>query len=399
LASGSWQIVLVTAGRKVSSELLPIVSVELPFANVVELQGYPKDGRLGEQAQKATVCLLDLITNEQAGLETLGALTAAMPNLPIVSLVPEGASHVILQALRRGAKDFLAQPFSTEQFRAVAEKLAPLIPELATKLGRVISVLPAKGGCGASTIALNLATQLKKQGSTRTLLADLDPATGTLAFQMKLKPQFSFAELLSDVASMDADIWRGVVQTHGGIDVLLSPENPLDGAQELGDTRPMLDFARRLYDTVVVDLGNAYGEWALSALRASDEVLLVTTNELPALQSAQRVLNYYEGNLISRERLRLVVNRFNRDVGLTQEMIETALQTEIYELIPSDYHAVQTALLDGKAIQASTAIGKSLTRIAERILGVEGGKKKKESEPARSGGTLAGLLNLFSRPT
>jgi Flp pilus assembly CpaE family ATPase len=128
----------------------------------------------------------------------------------------------------------------------------------------------------------------------------------------------------------------------------------------MGDTRPILDFSRRLYDNVVIDLGNAYGEWALSAVRASDQVFLVTTNELPALQAAQRVMSYYENHGIARQGIHLIINRFNRDVGLTKEMIETALQTEIYQIVASDYEGVQRALLDGKPIQVSTSIGKQI---------------------------------------
>jgi hypothetical protein len=170
-----------------------------------------------------------------------------------------------------------------------------------------------------------------------------------------------------------------VVQSYSGIDVLLSPQNPVEGAQEMGDTRPILDFSRRLYDNVVIDLGNAYGEWALSAVRASDQVFLVTTNELPALQAAQRVMSYYENHGIARQGIHLIINRFNRDVGLTKEMIETALQTEIYQIVASDYEGVQRALLDGKPIQVSTSIGKQIQQIAERILGVDLEKQKKKT--------------------
>jgi pilus assembly protein CpaE len=167
----------------------------------------------------------------------------------------------------------------------------------------------------------------------------------------------------------------------------------------MGDTRPILDFSRRLYDNVVVDLGNAYGEWALSAVRASDEVFLVTTNELPALQAAQRVMNYYENHNIARQSIHLIINRFNRDVGLTKEMIETALQTDIYQIVASDYEGVQRALLDGKPIQVSTGIGKQIQQIAERILGVDIEKQKKKAEKSSSGGGLSGLFGLFSRST
>ncbi|MFN0104072.1 MAG: CpaE family protein [Bryobacteraceae bacterium] len=399
MAAESWRIVLVTPGRKITSELLPIVSAAIPSAQVIELQGYPLDGKLGDIGRSGVICFLDLITDQDAGLESLAKIVEVMPRVPVVSLVPDSNHQIILQALRIGAKDFLTQPFTSDQFRTVMEKLALLIPDLVAEQGKVIAVIPAKGACGASTIAFNLASQLKKGGSPRTLLADLDPVTGTQAFQMKLKPAFSFIDILNQGASLDADVWRGVVQNYAGIDILLSPQNPIDGAQEMGNTRPILDFSRRLYDFVVADLGNAYGEWALSAVRASDETLLITTNELPALQAAQRVMNYYENHAIPRQKIQLVINRFNREVGLTKEMIETALQSDILQLIPSDYESVQRALLDGKPIQSSSAIGKQIAQMADRILGLDVEKQKKKAEKSRSSGAFSGLFGLFSRST
>lgn len=400
MATDSWRIVLITPNREISSALFPVVSSEVPFAKVIELPGYPEQVSASDLPSDVALCMIDLITDRTAALKALKVIGEAAPSLPVVSLVPAGDPQIILQALRLGAKDFLTQPFTGDQFRAVIQKLALSTPELASKLGRVISVVPAKGGCGATTISYNLATQLKKLGTAKkTLLADLDPTTGTQAFQMKLKSGFSFLDILNSDSGLDADIWRGVVQSHGGLDVLLSPGNPIEGAQEMGDTKPILDFSRHLYDLSVIDLGNAYGAWTLSAIRASDEVFLVTTNELPALQAAQRVLNYYEGHSIPRSRIQLIVNRFNREVGLTQEMIEKALEMEVYEVIPSDYQSVQRALLDGKSINASSPISKSLVRISERVLGIDGERKKKSPAPARSAGPFSGLINLFSRAT
>jgi pilus assembly protein CpaE len=399
LLAESWRIVLVTPGRNITSELLPIVSREIPSAQVIELQGYPTDGNLRDIGGSGFICFLDLITNHAIGLEALAAIVAAYPSLPVVALVPDTNPQVLLQALRVGAKDFLTQPFTSDQFRSVIDKLAQLIPELVAEQGKVISVVPAKGACGASTIAFNLAMQLKKAGSKNTLLADLDPITGTLAFQMKLKPTFTFIDILSQGASLDLDVWRGVVQTYSGIDILLSPENPVEGAQDNADTRLILDFSRHIYDYVVADLGNAYSNWTLSCLRASEQIFLVTTNELPALQAAQRALNYYESHNIPRQRIHLVINRFNREVGLTKEMIETALQSEIYQLIPSDYESVQRALLDGKPLASTTPVGKQIADIARRVTGFTEDNAAKKAEKARSSGALSGLFGLFSRST
>lgn len=397
MAAESWRIVLITPGRRITSSLLPLVSTEFPSAQVIELQGYPVDGKLGDFGHTGVIGFIDLITSEEQGLKALERIVAVTPSIPIVALVPEGSPQLILQAIRAGAKDFLTEPFSNEQFRSVMDKLSLVVPGLGGEQGRIISVIPAKGACGASTIAFNLASLLKKGGSPRTLLADLDPVTGTQAFQMKLKPIFSFIDILSHGSGLDVDVWRGVVQTYSGIDVLLSPDQPIDGAQESGDCRPILDFSRKLYDNIIADFGNPYGEWTLSGVHASDEVFLVTTNELPALQAAQRVMNYYEANGIQRQRIRLVINRFNKDVGLTAEMIEKALQTDVHQLIPSDYESVQRALLDGKPIQTGSAVGKQLLQMSQKILGKDPEKKKPEKSSSTSG--LSGLFSLFSRGT
>ena len=70
--------------------------------------------------------------------------------------------------------------------------------------------MPAKGGCGASTIASNLAYQMKR-GDKRILLADLDPLAGTLSFLLKIKSNYSFMDALARSHDIDADLWKAVV--------------------------------------------------------------------------------------------------------------------------------------------------------------------------------------------
>jgi pilus assembly protein CpaE len=329
----------------------------------------------------------------------LGRIVAQAPRVPVVVLVPGHDPQLILEALRSGASEFLTQPFSNEQFRTVLEKLAQRNPDLVAEQGRLIVVVPAKGSCGASTLAFNLAIQIRKSGSKNTLLADLDPITGIQAFQMKLKPNFSFMDALAHASRLDGDLWKGIVQNYQGIDVLLPPDSPVDGAQEVSDSRPLLDFARRMYDYSVADLGNAYGDWALSAIRCADEVFLTTTNELPALQAAQRVIGYYEGNGIQRQRIHLIVNRFSKDIGLTKDMVETALQTDVYQVLSSDYEGVQRALLDGKPILNTATVGKQIQQLAARVTGAN--ERSKQTEEKRSvPGALGGIFGgLFSRST
>src|SRR5581483_9877353 len=177
--------------------------------------------------------------------------------------------------------------------------------------------MPAKGGCGASTIASTLAYQLKRLGDKKILLADLDPLAGTLSFLLKIKSGFSFMDLLAHSQEIDADLWKQVVNQRAGVDVLLAPETITEGMSDLSDASTIIEFARSIYDIVVLDAGGVYGDWNLSQAQIADEVFLITTNELTSLQAVQRALNYLDSNSIGRYKVRLIVNRYDRHVGLS----------------------------------------------------------------------------------
>ena len=173
------------------------------------------------------------------------------------------------------------------------------------------------------------------------------------------------------------------------MDVLLAPELMAEGIQDLRDPSPILEYARHAYDVVVLDSGGVYGDWNLNQARLATELLLVTTNELPALQAAQRALSYLDTNRIGRWKVRLVVNRYLRDVGLSREVIGTALHTEVFDSLPSDYEAVQKSLMDGKPIPLGTPFGKAIMQLADKLGGRSEGIKKTSS--------LGGLFGLFSK--
>jgi pilus assembly protein CpaE len=225
--------------------------------------------------------------------------------------------------------------------------------------------------------------------ATRVLLADLDPFTGTLGFLLKVKSAFSFADVLSRAADMDADLWKAMVTDCQGVDVLLSPDLPLEGSSELADASSILDYARFNYTAVVLDAGSAMGDWSLSQARLSDELLLVATNELPALYAAQRVIQYLEGNGIGRWKMKIVLNRYDERVGVSSEVVSNALGMEVFGVLPSDDASVQKSLMEGKPIATVSTLGKRLAALAERLAGRE--------EPTRKPSSLAGLFSRLAR--
>ncbi|MEO8097580.1 MAG: AAA family ATPase [Acidobacteriota bacterium] len=399
-ASTTRRAVVLTPDPLLVSELEPLLIAQLPGVPVTHLDRYPAPRDIGTQIGSAPsqLVFLDMSTNPEQSQALLMELTRIGGGTQVLALLNGGDPDAILRCLRAGAADFLIQPFTPEQLEAALSKVARFQPAADAAGGgeqsKIIAVMPAKGACGASTLACNLAFQFKRMGFKRILLADLDPMAGTISFLLKLKSSFSYLDVLQRGSELDPDLWKSTVTTTNGIDVLMAPDMITDAGGQTQDASPILNFARHSYDVVVVDTGSVYGEWNLSQARAANEVLLVTTNELPALQSAQRALSYLETNRIGRWKTRLVVNRYHRDVGLNREVIGTALHTEVFETIPSDYESVQKGLMEGKPVAPGTPFGKGLAQLADRL----GGPADKEKKSSPSGGGLTSLLGgLFSK--
>jgi pilus assembly protein CpaE len=375
-------------------ELDPLIQAHVKAVSFSRLKSYPTPpdlpGAIGGGAPH--LVFLDVFSDRDQAVVLIEEMVKLGPQVQVIALLGGNDPDLVLRCLRAGAVDFLIQPFSGEQIESALSKLARIqstSDNAGKEAAKIFVVMPAKGACGATTVACNLAFQYKRLGFKRVLLADLDPLTGNISFLLKIKSIYSFLDAIQRAHELDMDLWNAMVTEVNGIDVLLAPELLLEGAQDLRDPSPILEYARHIYDVIVIDTNSVYGEWNLTAARMASELLLVTTNELPALQAAQRALSYLDTNRIGRWKIRLVVNRYLRDVGLNREVIGTALHIDVFETVPSDYDAVQKALLDGKPIPSNTSFGKSVALLADRL----GGRAEKTNKSS----SLGGLLGLFSR--
>ena len=387
---GNWKALFVCPNTKIVRDLTPLLSRHLPGFSSQDLSYFPNRQQIIElMAQKPSFCMVEVSDAPEQSLALIPELLRADPRLPIVAVLAKTDPGLGLRCLRLGASDFLMQPFTSEQVEATLQKITRLQPERFKNPGKVYCVMPAKGGCGASTLATNFAYQLKRFPEKRVLLADLDPLAGTQSFLLKIKSNYSFMDVLSHAHEIDADLWKALVTNRQGVDVLLAPELLPEGMGEVNDATGVIDFVRGAYDLIVLDAGAVYGDWNLSQAQAADEILLVTTNELTALQAVQRSLTYLESNNIPSYKIKLIVNRYDRHMGLSKDVIGTALHTEIYHLMPADYEAIQKALMEGKPMSPSSSFGKSVAALVDRMAG--------SVEPKQKSNSFSGLLSLFSR--
>jgi pilus assembly protein CpaE len=222
--------------------------------------------------------------------------------------------------------------------------------EVPPRRGTLVAVYGPKGGVGRTTVATNLAVALAQAGRS-VALVDLDLQFGNVGVALGLKGVNSVAELLGH-PDVTGDLVRDTFLEHSsGVRVLVAPEDlsrveGLDPAQ----VRQALEQLRGHFDDVVCDMWSMYEDLTRAVLRVADRIVLVTTPEVPALRSLQRVLRASRGMSDLEGRTLIVLNRADGKAGFRTADVARALERPIAVAIPSDGVAITEAVNRGLSI-------------------------------------------------
>ena len=370
-----WKPLVVCPHRDLSSRVR-MAFTELGIATPTSLPEYPRMGSLAALVAQGgcNVCFLDVASNVE---HALLLIAEAAPLMPVVALSARKDADLILRCLHRGAGEFVAEP-TAQQFRLALDRLGRLRgPAAPPKPSTLYCVVPGKPGCGASTLAVHLAIELKRAGASRVLLVDTDVRGASIAFLLKAKADFHLGDAVRDRQRMDSDLWARLTVLCHGVDVLLAPDSPAEAVDiDRMAAADLVHFWQSQYEAVVVDTPGAE-PGAVEFIRLADQILLVATNELVALHATRRAVDYLEKNAIDRRRLRLVVNRYSPATGLKREEVESALKLEPYVLLANEYEVVQQAVLEGKPVGPGTRFERGLRSLTARLTGKEAPEVKK----------------------
>ncbi len=319
---------------------------------------------------KPTMCFVDVGSSDEA-LALVSELAAA--EVPVAALHLNNQSDLILRSFRCGASEFLFAPIApadlVEAFDRLLRKSGSTPPS--SKPGKIWTVMPAKPSYGATTISCNLAVRLRQVLRRPVLLADMDPLLGSVSFSLKLKSAFSFMDVVNHGSQIDKDLWKKIIVPYEDVDVLLGPEIPRFETPSSAGVPSFLQFVRQNYGAVVLDSPGPPVRLApVATARSADEVLLITTNELAAVHATLRAIQLLVHAGTDRSRLRLIVNRYEKENGLLREAIETALKLEVFWTLPNDYAPVQKSVLDGNVVSPHSKLGESMDDLVQRLTGV-----------------------------
>lgn len=344
----------------------------------------PRDwpGLIGHIAASAPEILLFELRSAPDDLASaLREIRACAPGIRIVVANENDDPQSILSAMRAGANEFVFPPFGETLVPALQRILSAQEQEKrAGQRGLIIGFLSAKGGCGATTLACHVATDLRRQTQKKIALADLDFASGMVAFLTKVQSSYSILDAAKNLSRLDESLWKDMVpEWKPGLTVVPAPESlSVDEDLNLSDLCNVIRFMRTQYDWIVLDLGRSFTRLVSAIYDDLDQLLVVSVMEVAALQALRRIVNKLEDRRVSLEKLKLVLNRTPKTMDLSREELEKIISRPLFASLPNDYPSLYQSYSEGNLLAPTTRLGQTFSALTANIAGIKPAPQKKK---------------------
>jgi pilus assembly protein CpaE len=233
---------------------------------------------------------------------------------------------------------------------------------------------------------VNCAVELARLTKRPTAIVDLKPCLGEVALFLGVRPRFSVLDAIDNLHRLDPGFLRELVTRHkSGLDILAGSEQfDRPGAQDAVAVEELLRVVGKLYDHVVIDVGNLINACAVAALYAADTVFLVANPDIPSIRNAQRLVDRVRQLGAGSERIKVLLNRTTDQHLIAPKQIETALGYGIHHSFASDYRTVSTALNSGVPITMTnhSELSAQFGTFTKQLVGLEEAKAEPEKRRA-----------------
>lgn len=353
---GPIRIVVVTTVEGLEQDWISTLANDAGV-EIVARMGVLSRGLESVEQLQPTALILDRAVDEIE--EAMQHLYAAAPHTLVLALLPQQDMASVRRLVTAGARDILVKPLraadvitslrsvvQTEEARRQRAQLPALMSTpRSAQPGKVIVVMGAKGGVGTSTVATNVAVALRQVTGQDVALADFSLQFGDVAALLNVWSKHSLHDVAVHHQTIDDTLLHNVLVPHeSGVKVLQAPSEPELAADITGaQVENIVSALQQRFGYVVLDCWSFMDEIALALMGAADQVLLVTTPEVPALKNTRIALDYFVRHGIRRDRIALVLNRFPSVKGVTLKDVQEHLRHPIQANLPSDGPAVTFA--------------------------------------------------------
>jgi pilus assembly protein CpaE len=336
------------------------------------------------QGMNPDVVLVDVPPDAPApALQAIELLVQELGECAVFAVGSMSQPQMIVSAMRSGAREYIERPTTTTDLLEAFVRLSTTHRK--TKRdgprGKLFTVVNAKGGSGATTVAVNLALALQSAHGN-VALVDLAPL-GHAALHLNLKPPFTVADAIRNLHRMDSSLLESFMMRHScGLQLLAGANIPSTSEPSSAEYARLFDMLATNFRYVVVDASSRIDSATRLVGTLSQSVLLVAHADVASLWSAARVVQFLrETN--GREHVKLVLNRFRKIPGFHETDAETASGASLLWRIPNQYFAVSGAIDRGVPL-----MGQNHTEIARAFHGLANVLTQNDDDVKRSAWSL-----------
>jgi pilus assembly protein CpaE len=356
-------------------------------------------GRLTERngqvdVADATVVVADVDAADEAEMQALEHLMLRIGNWPPVVAITQNFEETVARRLMQmRVADFLVKPVPPVELVRTCARVAKPSASADTTEAQIFTFLPAVGGAGVTTLAVQTAMLLLNSGArgkTATCLVDLDFQHGACADYLDIEPRLNLSEIEPRPERLDRQLLEVMISQHpSGLAVVAAPNRPAE--MRLFDpdvvTR-LLDLVSSHFDYVVFDMPRTWFSWTDSVLLGSNKLFIVSETTVPGLRQAKQLVDAIRERLDGGPKPQVIINRYVQKMfstGLRRSDIEQAIGDAFLACIPNDYGLVREAIDRGVPLEEIQKGNKITAQLKKLVLPQGAGKAAKDAKDAADG--------------
>jgi pilus assembly protein CpaE len=308
-------------------------------------------------------------------LQILSHVTSRFPDMGILMLCQDQSPEFLLEAMRAGIREVLPIPLTQPALIQAVERFEQRLTLARMPINdcKVLAFIPCKGGMGTTFLATNMAYTIAEMEAKRVALFDLNLQFGDASlFIHDRPPTNSIADIARQIQRLDGSfLASSMVQVLPNFSVLAAPEDPEKAAEVKPEhINPLFQVAVKHYDFLVLDVGRELDAISLQALDRADLILPVMQQTLPSVREAKRMFGVFRALGYPDEKLKLIVNRYEKNADISVSDIESTLDKKVFKVVPNDYMVVTRAVNQGVAaitLARRSPVAKALQEIAHEL--------------------------------
>jgi pilus assembly protein CpaE len=304
-----------------------------------------------------TVIIVDLDASRPEEMQALERLMLRASLPPVVVVAQNFDADVARSLLQMRVADFLVKPVQPVELVRTCARVARSKGAETTE-AQIYTFIPAVGGAGVTTLAIQTALLLLNSGQRArpsTCLVDLDFQHGACADYLDIEPRLELKEIEHRPERLDRQLLEVMLSHHSsGIEVIAAPNRPAEMRSFDPDmvTR-LLDLVSSHFDYVVIDMPRTWFSWTDSVLLGTNKLFIVSEMTVPSLKQARGLVGAIRERLGDGPQPQVIVNRFEQrmfEAGLKKSDVEQALGDDFAGTVPNNYRLVREAIDRGVPI-------------------------------------------------